>query len=304
MIPLRSFIIALATIWLAAKPASAEETYVLTPPKSADVGEHVRISNELSDDTDFSLLDADGKVVQSKSEKTIRTSVYVQTVLAKEKNKNPSKLSVTFEKASMTKDGSDAEVGLAGKTIIIERQGKSNTFRYEDGTEPAQGPLEFLNKQFKAGGESDASWDIAFFPKAPVKIEETWSADLEEAARQLADRETPVHFDLSKSKGTCRLLKVYKKEGRTFAVISVDAELALQDVGAAPNVIKFSPGSVFTFKGTIEKCTSGGPDLCTNSLRMAMYATAKQAVPGDKELTLKMKANGTETESHETIPAK
>ena len=59
-------------------------------------------------------------------------------LLAKEKDKRPSKLSVTYEKAVRTLDGVEEDSGLAGKTVIVERKGKQWQFRYDDDSDRAR----------------------------------------------------------------------------------------------------------------------------------------------------------------------
>jgi hypothetical protein len=300
----RWFLIAVATIILVAPHAAADETYALQPPKPTDAGGRTRYSGLSNDNRNFSVLDAGGKVLQSNLEKEIRTSVSTETILEKEKGQKPTKLNVTFEKASVKTDGKEEDAGLAGKTVTVLRKGKTCTFLYEDGSQPTDAALKFLQHAYKAGRESDSVAEVAFFPKMPVKIEETWPADLEEMARQAAEGETKMDFDLSKSKGTCRLAKVYTKEGRKFAVIAVDVEFALKSLGEATKALTFAPGSVFSISGTVESCISPGPALRTISLQMAVTATAKRTLPDGAEISIKVTAKGKETETHEELPAK
>jgi hypothetical protein len=112
-----------------------------------------------------------------------------------------------------------------------------------------------------------------------------------------------MKFDAAQSKASGRLVKVQQKDGRTIAVIAIELELALKSAGAGDRSTDLSAGSVFRGGGTLEQAISG-PDFHTNSIKMSMDASGKQALPGNREVSFKISAKGNEIETYETSPAK
>src|SRR5262249_44143676 len=156
-----------------------------------------------TDDTNFTAKDANGGVLDQKAEKKTKTAIFVQTILAKEKDKQASKFSNAYEKVLVKVDGKEEDVGLTGKTVIVERKNKEVTFLFADGGEVTGPALKFLQDEYRKSEEPDVQVEDAFYPKKPVKIGDSWDCDLDVLAKGLSGGDMPLSFDAKKSTGAC-----------------------------------------------------------------------------------------------------
>lgn len=120
---------------------------------------------------------------QNKDEDTVSKMTFTDEVIEKPAGAvKPTKLKRVYDKAELTKDGAKVELGLDGKTVLIEKKGDAYAFTIDgkavDGT-----AADLLKKEF---GAKKTSTEDDFLPGKPVKVGDTWKVDVSKAAGELA----------------------------------------------------------------------------------------------------------------------
>jgi hypothetical protein len=246
----RTFVAALGVLILAGPgPAADEVTIKLGKPEAGDVVKDTRIEDENNKIT-VNVMGTDR--VQPEAVKA--RYVFTDEVLEKPAGaKHPTKIKRTYEAAERSRNDTAVDLGLAGKTVMIEKKGEKYEFAFADGTAVGPAAAEVLNKEHNE--RSDAGDEI-FLPKKPVKAGDTWSPDLVAAAKDLARNELVI--DPDKSKATVKLAKVYDKGGHKFGLLEVKMELAVTKVGGGKRQeVAMKDGSKMTMEGTLDVCIDG-----------------------------------------------
>ena len=210
---------------------------------------------------------------QNKVEGGTSKFIYTDEVIEKPAGaKKPTRMKRTYETAELNTKGEDENLGLAGKTVLIEKKGDKYEFTVGDKAVTGKA-AELLGKEFNKKAETD---EEAFLPKKPVKVGDTWKPDLPELTKELSAEGMTV--DAAKSSATAKLTKVYKKGDATFGVIAVDLELAVTKVGPAGMEIPLADGSKLTIKVELDGCIDG--TLATGTSKMTMKGNLAGEVMG------------------------
>jgi hypothetical protein len=187
-------------------------------------------------------------------------------------SKKPTKMKRTYETAELVAKGEEQKLGLAGKTVLIEKKGA--TYEFTIGDKALTGKAaEVLGKEFNKKSDTD---EEAFLPKKPVSVGDTWKPDLPALTKELEAEGMTV--DAAKSTATAKLTKVYKKGDATFGVIVVDLELAVTKVGPAGMEIPLNAGSKLAIKVELDGCIDG--TLATGTSKMSMKGNLAGEVMG------------------------
>ena len=89
---------------------------------------------------------------------------------------------------------------------------------------------EVLAKEFANKGKDDEiDFETLFLPKQAVKVNDTWKQDMDLIAKDF-NKDEGMQIDASKSSGTGKLLKTYKKDGKQFGVMQVNLNLAVKSI--------------------------------------------------------------------------
>ena len=211
--------------------------------------------------------------------------VYTDEVIEKAAgSKKPTKLKRTYETAELKAKDADGDIGLTGKTVLIEKKG--DTYEFTVGDKPVSGKAaEMLGKEFNRKSETD---ETAFLPKNPVKVGDSWKPDLPAMAKELGSDGMTV--DVAKSTATASLKKVYKKGDATFGVIDVELDLVVTKVGGGGMEIPLNAGSKLTIKVELDGCIDG--TLSTGQSKMTMKGNLAGEVMG-VALTIALNAENT-----------
>ncbi len=164
---------------------------------------------------------------QKKEEKFSKTFVYVDEVVTAGAGagKKALKSKRTYEKAEITKDGKAEDAGVVGKTVLIEKKGDKYEFTVDG--KALTGPVaRELDRVFN---QPDGPGTPAFFPETPVKPGDSWKIDPKKALAGLSNDN--IQIDIDKATATGKLTKTYKKDGATFGVFEVKAELPIKGLG-------------------------------------------------------------------------
>jgi hypothetical protein len=283
----RTFVAALGVLILAGPgPAADEVTIKFRKPELGEVVKDTRIEEE---NNKITFMD------NPMTEATKAKYVFTDEVLAKPADaKRPTKIKRTYETAERTKNGAAVDLGLAGKTVIIEKKGEKYEFAFADGTALNEAAAQVLDKEIN--DKSEAGEEI-FDPKKPVKVGDTWSADLVVAAKDLA--KSGLTIDADKSKATVKLTKVYDKGGHQFGSMEVKMELIVTKASGKGQEIPMKDGSKLIMEGTIDACIDGTSPAGESKVKMTGDMAAE--VGG---ASLKFDLGGTKSMTSEAIKVK
>ena len=161
--------------WLLLAPfAAGQETFTLKTSKAEQVGDRAHRSVTENESTAVVIQDATGKVLNEEKSIKQKSFAYVEKILAKEPGKRAGKVSRTYEKAVRIEKGQDADVGLKGKTVIIEYKAKTYHFTFADGGAVTGDAAAFLKEEFKnKDDQEEHKMEQAVLPKKPVQVGES-----------------------------------------------------------------------------------------------------------------------------------
>src|SRR5437764_13644195 len=118
--PMRRFL-TLVAVGLVAAAVRADDGPITVKVKQPGPGDREKeVRNETTTNkASFSLNGTD----MTKEEKVVTKFVYTDEVVTRPAGaKRPTKLRRTYETAEMTKDGEKVDLGLAGKTVVVEKK--------------------------------------------------------------------------------------------------------------------------------------------------------------------------------------
>ncbi len=209
---------------LAAAPLLAQD-YSLKSKVEAQ-GNVSRVSTTNSFHMDV-FAENEGKAVKISELKSTETMAFVETILAKMPGEKATQLRREYTAAVLDQgEGKKKTLAFQGKKLLIERKEGGYEFRFEGGDLLEGESVDFLKNEFQMSDDL-ADPDTLLRPKKPVKVGETWMLDMAPIAKNYA-RTTPVPLDQAKARGQGKLVKVYPKDGREFALIEVEIEIPLK----------------------------------------------------------------------------
>jgi hypothetical protein len=226
---------------------------------------------------------------QVKEEAATTRSEYTAEVIERPAGaKKPTKLKRTYETAEITKNGEKQDLGLAGKTVLIEKKGDEYSFQLTDGTELSSRAAELLGKEFN----KDKSTDDVLLPRKPVKVGESWKLAVADLAKGLSGGGMAI--DAARSTATATLNKVYDKDGHRFGVIEVKMDLAVTKIGGNQEV-PLKDGSKLDIGVVFDGCIDGSDGA--RSAKTTMKGTLTGEVNGvGLTIALEMTGSGSTRE--------
>lgn len=188
--------------------------------------------------------------------------VYTEEVIERPAGaKRATKLKRTYETAEMTKDGDKVDLGLVGKTVLIEKKGDGYDVTV-DGKEVSGQAGDILKKEFAKEKQVN---DEDLLPKEPVKVGGTWKIDLGPLAKDAADE---LAIDTEKSSATGKLTKVYDKGGHKFGVVEITLDLAVTKAGSGGQALELKDGSKVQVTAVLDACIDGSKGDVTGKTTM------------------------------------
>jgi hypothetical protein len=174
-------------------------------------------------------------------------------------DKKPNKYTWAFSKATKGKDGEQADLSYAGKTLVFERQGDKYKVTAEgDGIDPKD-----LDTFTKNANRPDQSAEL--LPKKAVKVGDTWTIDNKAALSFLGEAEDAV--DLTKAKAQGKLVKAYKKGSEQRGVIELDITAAMKKFGPVTLDTPIDMKIKATFDATIDGSSTVRTDMGTIAIK-------------------------------------
>jgi hypothetical protein len=188
--------------------------------------------------------------------------VYTEEVIERPAGaKRATKLKRTYETAEMTKDGEKVDLGLVGKTVLVEKKGDGYDITV-DGKEVSGPAADILKKEFAKEKQIN---DEDLLPKEPVKVGGTWKIDFGPLAKDAADE---LAIDVEKSSATGKLTKVYDKGGHKFGVVEITLDLAVTKAGSGAQAIKLEDDSKMHVTAVLDACIDGSKADVTGKMTM------------------------------------
>ena len=208
----------------------------------------------------------------------------------------------TFRKAESKENDEETKFGFAGKTVIGKRDdAKKWSYAYEDGSPVAEDDLKALSDatdtKEKPGGEP--SGEDIFCPKSPVKVGESWAADLALVAKSFGDDSTDIETDASKA--TCTLKKVETRGGAAYGIVEIDLLLAMK----FKPPIQLEKSLPLTCKGELDACLDetqpDGSMKTTFELKGKSSGTVARKGKEPLAIELEMHSKGTMEKSRKSV---
>jgi hypothetical protein len=281
---------------LASAGARADDTYTIKI-KEAGKGDAVRVDATDKTDSQSRLVDADGKALLEKGEKTEKVSVYRETVLDKEAGKRrATRLQRHYDKAQVTTNGKTQDLPYQGKTVLIEKKDGTYHFRVEGGAELEGDDARLLNEEFNKSGDEDFDIQKAVMPGKAVALNDSWKLDMGPLTATFT-KATKMQIDADKSAGTGKLAKVYEKDGARFGVMELHLEMPIKEIGEGKNKVTLQAGSKWTMDITLDGCIDGSRLDGTRQSVSKIEATGQVPLPDGKEAKLTVTASGDSRET-------
>jgi hypothetical protein len=186
------------------------------------VGDSVVIRENDQSTTRVKVTAADKKVVEDKTTKETKVEVFTATVLAQPKGEQrPTKYKWAFTKATTTKNKKAQTHSYEGRTVVFERiDGKFEVSVEGEKALAAKDVADLTKRANKKDG--DSIQDLV--PSKPVAVGESFKIDSKAIAKLPLD-----DLDAAKSSGEGKLVKVYRKNGQQWGIVTLNLRLALKE---------------------------------------------------------------------------
>jgi hypothetical protein len=256
---------------LVALPAvfsSQEPAKYLLKLKAPQAKQPVEVTSTGKKSISFKVVDGNQNVAVDKAEEKTTRVVYREIGLEKPAGSGRfTKLERQYSTAERRVDGKRVTLPYQGKTLRItkEKHG-SYEFRLDDGDKLTIDQSLELIEEFNKGGLQPLLDGLLARP-APVAVGETWKED----PAKLADgfeKNANLTIDPAKSTIAGKLVRVYSKDSRQFAVIDLTIDLAVtalnqdgQKLPAKDSFFKLQLECDLCIDGSLEHSTIKGTIL-------------------------------------------
>jgi hypothetical protein len=291
----RSALVCITCGLLLASRLGAEEKYTLKL-KSPGKGDIVSITSEATEDGD-STFTLDGKPMTEKGVK-VTTLKYREEMLEKEEGKRPSRSKLTYDKAEVKKDDKATTLGVEGKTVLMQRKDGKNQYTFDDGKEVSKEDAAHLSHG--KSERDDRTFEQMLLPPGPVAVGESWKIDMKAVAKELTKDDDSLTIDGDKAKGTGKLNKVSKKDGKLFGEITFELELPVLKMKFDNDEIAMDAGSKMVITDTIDGCLDGSMSN-RKVTRTADITIAGSGKVGKSNVALDSKGKFTQKETEEEV---
>jgi hypothetical protein len=142
--------------------------------------------------------------------------------------------------------------------VLIEKQ-KDDKYHFtiEGGEEVTGKDAALLNKEFNGADQKPddpEQYRKLMVPEKPVALNEVWKVD----AKKFAALVGGIPIDGDKARGTGKLVKTYKKNGRHFGVIEYEFDMPLKgEFGPPGKSFPVQAGSRLVARTKIDICIDG-----------------------------------------------
>jgi hypothetical protein len=249
-----------------------QETYTIRFKKSTKGTTTHKEKKDVNNES-FKITDNAGNSLDDKAKKEQLTWVFDETILERpDVNKKATLIKRTYEKATVTAEGETKALAVQGKTVIIEKKDGNFTFRYENGGAVAGEDAEHLDKEFNKEND-DIDAQAFLLPKKAVGINEEWKVAMPEFLKRF-EKQTKMTVDIEKAKGTGKLLKAYKQDGRQFGDVVISMQFPVKTVKTEDGEIEWQPGTLMTIELKAAACIDGSVEDTTGQWSVVFNGVA------------------------------
>ncbi|HLW68322.1 MAG TPA: hypothetical protein VKS79_23600 [Gemmataceae bacterium] len=262
----RTLALAASLLFLMAA-SRADETYTIKVNRDDKGGEKYHLSMTEKGGHNIVVTGADGGVLNEDNQAVDKSVVLEKTILlVKTGQKRPEKVAVKFIKVHDNKNG---DYGLTGKTVLAELKDKKYECKIEGGGELSEAALKLLKSDILKEEDEGPDFEELALPGKPVAIGETWKCKMGEITKEMERKMQGMKLDADKAKGTGKLTKVYKKDGRTFGQFEITIEMPLAKSATVNGVdFNFKEGSKFKVALNFDGCIDGSAQEGTMAAKM------------------------------------
>jgi hypothetical protein len=278
---------------------AAQEKYTIKLKHSGagDVSLHAR---EQTKAETVVVTGPDGNVLQEKKQTTVEVNKYQEEIIEATAGKRPTKAKRIYSEATKKTDDATEKRSYHGQTVAIEKKDDGYHFSI-DGKELTGEEAGDLPQAFDPKKPGDQELEQLLVPGKPVAVGESWNIDSKNLTKLLGeDEKAAKSLDLAKTKGTGKLVKAYKKDGRQFGILQYRIEVPVKALeGEHP----CRDGAKLVLSIDVDSCIDGSVDADSGTFKMDISGTADHVQDGKKSgITIKFDVHSVEKGS--TEPAK
>jgi hypothetical protein len=264
---------------------AADETYKLKLKAHLDAGQSQVLRETSTDKTRMIVRDDQGKEV-NRENNTEKTELEYTVTMLERKGDKAAKYKRVYKKSATVVNNKRTPHSYEGRTVLFELKGGKYEVRAEG--KPELNPKDLAKLVKEANKNLKGDLDQLMIPDRPVKVGEGWVM-AEESIKKLGDDLGEV--DPKKSSGKGKLLKVYKKGGKTWGVMEIKMSFAVKKI---EGVVLDPPGALH-MKGTLDTPIDGSSTAGTmkTSFRMTGKAKVKMADGSTVIVEMDTEASGT-----------
>jgi hypothetical protein len=279
----RAAFIAWGLICVSQVPLRASDDYRIKLKTHPDTGKTTLVQTQETVHSHSKLVGLeDKKILENNEDKQTEFSKYRETILEQPKGQDePTRLRRVYENAQL-EVGKTTALSLQGKTVLIEKKKDRYRFSVEGGQELTGKDAEPLARDFQATRGPTSNFTDLFSPDKAVRVNDNHDIDpkvLVKIYGSVADG--GMKIDFTKAKGSWKLTRAYKKDGRQFGVIEEHVELPLLEMSSTPQAdpkkaekLVMRPGAKMTLHTVIDGCIDGSAAITTSKLEMEINGTA------------------------------
>lgn len=244
----------LAIVLITLPQATADDTYTIKL-KGRAKGQRVIVEKTETREHKLTAVFTDEERIEEEKDKSVVATKYEQIILECGPGAaGLSRLQRKYEKA-MTRD-SEGKIRFAsfhGKSVLIQRDKNRDWECVIEGAEKLLSGDEAGLLGDLPSKEDNSELAELIIPEKPVRVGGEWKIDTRRLAAILK-----LPRDPASSKGSGRLARVYRKDGRLYGVLVIRLELAMKgpigDDDPKPNL---KPGSKFVLDVVQHCCIDG-----------------------------------------------
>lgn len=256
--------------------AQEKFTIKLKHAAKGDVTLHARETTKIEAIT---VTGPDGNVLQEKKQTAVEVNKYTEEIIEKLAGQRATKAKRTYSEATKKIDDSSAKLAYDDKTVLIEKKGDKYEFTI-DGKELTDEEAGELKQSFDPKKPADEDMDKLLLPSKPVGVGESWEIDGKNLTKLFGEEEkTAKTLALDKTKGSGKLVKAYKKDGRQFGVLEYSIEVPVKALeGEHP----CRDGAKLVMTVNVDGCIDGTAEADSGTFTMKISGTADHVQDGQK----------------------
>lgn len=290
---------------VAAAPADEKVTIKLRPFQKGDV---LQVSVDESEGTTSRVESTTGMLLKEDKKQQAKVAVYKETILERPKaSQQPTRLKREYEKAQITENGKERKLPYDGKAVLIEKKGKKYEFRIEGGEALTGDDAKQLDEEFNKDKPTNEEIEMLLLPKESVAVGGSWQIDVPAFLKAVlrGEQAEAMTWDDKKAKGTGKLVKAYKKDGKQYGVMAFTLDVPLKEINAGGQKMELESGAKMTLRIEMDACIDGSDSSRSfnGGMNMELSATIKDA-GGTPQAKLAIKADTKGRETHKQLPGK